>query len=158
MPVPNDEFRAALGRFASGITVVTSHDDAGNWHGITVSAFSSVSLDPPLVAVCIDRATASHDAIAKSGVFVVNILADDQEILSRHFSSRLADKFDGIAFQPGIDGVPVLSGTLANLECRVTLSHDGGDHTIYLGEVERVRIADGSPLLYYRGGYALLVP
>lgn len=158
MSVSHDEFRAALGRFASGITVVTSHDAAGNWHGITVSAFSSVSLDPPLVSVCIDRNTISHQAIAKSGVFVVNVLADGQEILSRHFSSPLADKFDGIAYELGIDGVPVLSDTLASLECRVTLSHDGGDHSIFLGEVERVRIADGSPLLYFRGGYARLVP
>jgi flavin reductase (DIM6/NTAB) family NADH-FMN oxidoreductase RutF len=157
MPVTDDEFRAALGHFASGVTVVTSHDAGGRPHGITVSAFSSVSLTPPLVAVCIDRTCTSHEAIAQSGRFVVNILADDQEVLSRHFSSRLADKFDGIAFAPGAEGIPVLAGTLANLECRTRSTFDGGDHTIFIGEVEHTHIAGGAPLLYYRGGYARLV-
>jgi flavin reductase (DIM6/NTAB) family NADH-FMN oxidoreductase RutF len=158
MPVNHDEFRAALGRFATGVTVVTSLDGDGRWHGMTVSAFASVSLEPPLVEICVDRVTATHTAISQTGVFVVNILADDQEVLSRHFSSQRADKFDGIAFQPGIEGIPVLAGTIANLECRVKHTYDGGDHTIFVGEVEHVRLADGSPLLYFRGGYARLVP
>ena len=158
MPVNHDEFRAALGRFATGVTVVTSLDEDGRWHGMTVSAFASVSLEPPLVEICVDRVTATHNAISQTGVFVVNILADDQEVLSRHFSSQRADKFDGIAFQPGIEGIPVLAGTIANLECRVKHTYDGGDHTIFVGEVEQVRLADGSPLLYFRGGYARLVP
>ncbi|MEO6393317.1 MAG: flavin reductase family protein [Pyrinomonadaceae bacterium] len=157
MPVSNDEFRAVLGRFASGVTVVTTIDAEDRPRGMTVSAFSSISLDPPLVAVSIDRGTASHAAITHSGVFVVNILADDQEVLSRHFASATADKFEGIAFSSGLEGIPVLTGTLATLECRTKHVYEGGDHTIFVAEVEQARIADGAPLLYFRGGYARLV-
>jgi flavin reductase (DIM6/NTAB) family NADH-FMN oxidoreductase RutF len=158
MPVSTDEFRAALGRFASGVTVVTTLDAEDHPRGLTVSAFSSISLEPPLIAVSIDRATISHAAIAQRGLFVVNILADDQEVLSRHFASPTADKFEGIAFTTGQNGIPVLTGTLATLECRTKHVYDGGDHTIFVAEVEQSRLADGSPLLYFRGGYARLVP
>lgn len=158
MPVSNDEFRAVLGRFASGVTVVTTIDAENRPRGLTVSAFSSISLDPPLIAVSIDCGTTSHAAITHRGTFVVNILADDQEVLSRHFASATTDKFEGIAFTSGLEGIPVLTGTLGTLECRTKHVYDGGDHTIFVAEVEQARIADGGPLLYFRGGYARLVP
>lgn len=156
MPVTTDEFRAALGRFASGVTVVTTRDKQGQMHGLTVSAFNSLSLTPPLVLICIERETASHDAFSEAGAFVVNILTAEQETLSRHFATPLEDKFAGIAYHKGINDIPVLENTLANLECRIIQSFEGGDHTIFVGEVEEVLMRDTPPLVYYRGGYARL--
>lgn len=156
MAVTNEEFRAALGRFASGVTVVTTRDAAGAPHGLTVSAFSSVSLDPPLVLVCIERATASHDSFQECGAFVVNILSANQELVSRHFAAPSEDKFAGIAYRKGLKDIPVLEDALANLQCRLAHSFEGGDHTIFIGEVEEVTLRDDAPLVYFRGGYARL--
>ncbi len=153
MPVAPDEFRAALSRFPSGITVVTSRNAEGGYHGITVSAFCSVSLTPPLVLVCIEKTTGSHRALSESGVFVVNILAAGQDDLSEKFSVALVEKFNGVDFIPGIGGVPVLTDALVNLECRLRNSFDGGDHSIFVGEVERVAMRDGEPLVYFHGNY-----
>src|SRR3982751_5967598 len=127
MAITQDEFRAALSRFASGVTVVTTKDSAGGLFGITVSAFCSVSLDPPLVLICIEKATGSHPAFHESGLFNVNILAIGQVELSERFASQLPDKFDRLDFSLNIDGVPCLSRCLAVLECRVTQTFDGGD-------------------------------
>jgi flavin reductase (DIM6/NTAB) family NADH-FMN oxidoreductase RutF len=153
MPVTPDEFRAALSRFPSGITVVTSIDRSGAFHGITVSAFCSVSLWPPLVLVCIEKTTGSHDALEASGLFVVNILAAGQDELSERFSLPASDKFDGVSFQRGLGGVPVLDDALVNLECRLQNAFDGGDHTIFVGEVDSVSVRDGNPLVYFHGSY-----
>jgi flavin reductase (DIM6/NTAB) family NADH-FMN oxidoreductase RutF len=101
MPISNDEFRAALGSFASGVTVVTTMDGAGRAHGITVSAFCSVSLEPHLVLICIEKSTASHYAFEESGMFVVNILSEDQPAISERFASPNIDKFDGIGHTIG---------------------------------------------------------
>lgn len=154
MAVDKNEFRAALGRFASGVTVVTTLDAERRPQGLTVSAFSSVSLDPPLVLVCIEKGTRTHDALSRSGVFVVNLLAEDQEEVSRRFASRAADKFAGLDYAEGAVGAPVLPGVLGNVECRVRQTCDGGDHTIFVGEVEATNVSEGSPLIYFRGGYA----
>jgi flavin reductase (DIM6/NTAB) family NADH-FMN oxidoreductase RutF len=157
MPVNKIEFRTALSRFASGVTVVTTRDLDARPQGITVSAFSSLSLDPPLVLVCIDRTAFVHDFFEASGVFVVNVLAAEQEDLSRLFASREPEKFEGLGYSAGGDGVPVLAGALAAIECRLKHVYMGGDHTIFVGEVEHVSVReDGHPLLYYRGGYASL--
>lgn len=153
MPVNPDDFRAALSRFPSGITVVTSRAAPGDLHGITVSAFCSVSLAPPLILVCIEKTTGSHYAIKESGVFVVNILAAGQDELSERFSLPTADKFTGIGFREGIGGVPVLDEGLVALECRLANAFDGGDHTIFVAEVENVAIRDGNPLVYFHGTY-----
>lgn len=153
MPISKDEFRQSLGRFASGVTVVTTRDADGRPKGLTVSAFCSLSLDPPLVLICIDKNAESHPAFHQSGVFVVNLLADDQEFLSRQFSTATDDRFAGVAYQPGLDGVPVLDGALANLQCRLVHSYDGGDHTIFVGQIEATTVREGSPLLYFRGRY-----
>lgn len=156
MAISKDEFRAALGRFASGVTVVTTKDSSGRLHGITVSAFCSVSLEPPLVLVCIENKTGSHYAFEESNSFVVNILREDQQHISDQFASYLSDKFAGIKYYSGIDELPVLEDVLANLECRLVNSHDNGDHTIYVGEIEKVNIRDGKPLVYWHGNYRKL--
>ncbi len=153
MPITNDEFRAALSRFPSGVTVVTTCDEDGKPHGITVSAFCSVSLDPPRVLICIEKTTGSHLALAASRQFVVNILSAEQRELSERFASLTVNKFEGVDLETNIDGVPVLLGCLCTLECRVTASYDGGDHSIFVGEVERAAVNDGDPILYFRGDY-----
>jgi|SRR5215218_3842240 len=153
MPITNDEFRSALSRFASGVTVVTTKDAAGRLHGITVSAFSSVSLDPPLILICIERSAGSHHVFQESGVFVVNILSSEQQELSDRFASQLPERFDGVDMALNIDGIPVLANCLANLECRVKLTADGGDHSIFVGEVETASVYEGDPLIYFRSDY-----
>ena len=153
MPVTSDEFRAALGRFASGVTVVTTKDSTGVLHGITVSAFCSVSLEPPMVLICVEKTAVSHSALEESNIFVVNILPEGAASTSELFASLRDDKFDRIEFTEGIDGVPVLTDTLATLECRVKFSYHGGDHSIFVGDVERTGVRDGGPLIYFRGGY-----
>jgi len=156
MPVSQDEFRNALSRFASGVTVVSTKDAAGKLHGITVSAFCSVSLEPPMVLICIEKTTVSHYAFEESGVFVVNILRDSQASASERFADPSVDKFEDVEFEPGIDGVPVLKDALASLECRLTFSYHGGDHSIFVGQVENVIVRDGDPLIYLRGEYGTI--
>ncbi|MCS6804354.1 MAG: flavin reductase family protein [Acidobacteriota bacterium] len=156
MPISKDEFRQSLSRFASGVTVVTTRDADGCPRGMTVSAFCSLSLEPPLVLICIDKTAESHPAFSQSGVFAVNVLADNQEFLSRQFSTAVEDRFAGIAYHAGLDGVPVLDGALANLQCRLVHSYDGGDHTIFVGQIEATTVREGNPLLYFRGRYRQL--
>ena len=153
MPVNPDEFRAAMSRFPSGITVVTSIDSSGVPHGITVSAFCSVSLEPPLILVCIERTTGSHSALLETGRFAVNVLAAGHDEISETFSLTHIDKFEGVKCREGLGGVPVLDDALVTLECKLSSSFDGGDHTIFVGGVEDVTIRDGAPLVYFHGGY-----
>lgn len=153
MPVSEIEFRNALSRFASGVSVVTTRDNSGRFFGITVSAFCSVSLVPPLVLICIEKATASHFAFAESGAFVVNILKNSQVDLSERFAAPAPDKFEDIACHPGIEGIPVLNESLAGIECRLTGVYDAGDHSIFVGEVEATSVSEGDPLLYFRSRY-----
>lgn len=154
--ISKDEFRHALSRFASGVTIITTRDAGGNLHGITVSAFCSVSLEPPLILVCIDRNTGSHFALAETDAFVVNILGADQPHVSDRFASLLPGKFETVNYRSGIDGLPVLENALANLECRLVNSFEGGDHTIFVGRVESAIVNDGDPLVYFHGGYRRL--
>lgn len=153
MAVTDDEFRAALARFPSGVTVVTTKDGDERLHGITVSAFCSVSLEPPLVLVCIEKTAASHAALAHSRAFVVNILNESQSEISEHFASTLIDKFEEIEFIVGDGGLPILHGVAASLECTVYAAHDGGDHTIFVGQVEKITLNDARPLAYLQGDY-----
>lgn len=153
MSVTNEEFRAALGRFASGITVVTSRDASGTDHGITVSAFSSVSLDPPLVLISIEKTAGSHGALVESKRFAVNILSADQQKVSDSFAFRLEDKFEGIEWTRGAAGIVLIAGCLAHIECATASEFDGGDHTIFVGRVEKITTADGDPLIYWMGEY-----
>lgn len=153
MPVSQDEFRLALSRFASGVTVVTTRDEDGRLHGITVSAFSSVSLDPPLVLVCIEKSAGSHHVFERSGIFVVNVLSSEQRDISERFASQIADRFDKIEMSLNIDGLPIISNCIATLECVVKITADGGDHSIFVGEVENAIVREGDPLIYFRGDY-----
>jgi 3-hydroxy-9,10-secoandrosta-1,3,5(10)-triene-9,17-dione monooxygenase reductase component len=156
MPVDSDAFRHALGRFASGVTVVTTAHE-GQLAGLTVSAFSSVSLNPPLVLVCIDKRSSSIDLITRSRVFNVNILASEQEDTSNHFASRIADKFATAQYRTGTLGAPVLVNTLAYLECQLVESVDAGDHIVLIGQVEASEVDETKePLLYYHGKYRSL--
>ena len=117
MAVTPDEFRAALSRFPSGVTVVTTRGSDGQLHGITVSAFCSVSLEPPLILVCVEKAASSHTALHESATFIVNILSENQRDLSEHFASQLDNKFQTVKYHEGIHGLPVLAGVAASLEC-----------------------------------------
>ena len=152
MPIDDARFRQAMGHFASGVTVVTTA--AGSeLYGMTVSSFSSLSLNPPLILICIDKSVPSHDILKHAGCFVVNILEERQEHLSRRFATTATDKFKGVAWHTGNLGLPVLATTLAAIECRLRDALDGGDHTIFIGEVVDAEVREGAPLLYYRRGY-----
>jgi flavin reductase (DIM6/NTAB) family NADH-FMN oxidoreductase RutF len=153
MPIDPATYRAALARFASGVTVVTARDGDGRDVGMTVSAFSSLSLDPPLVLICIDKNASVAPVLTSCEIFTVNILAEGQQPLSRRFAEHEVDRFDGVAFTRGALGPARLDGAVAHLECRVHARHPGGDHTILVGAVDAVSVGEGNPLLYFRGGY-----
>jgi flavin reductase (DIM6/NTAB) family NADH-FMN oxidoreductase RutF len=152
--VTKEQFRAVMGAFASGVTIVTTADSGGSLWGITVSAFSSLSLDPPLCLVCIDKNAGSHAAVSDTKKFAVNILSDGQESLSNRFASRANDKFAGVEYIAGpTTGCPVFPQALAWMECRVTSILPGGDHDIFVGSLENVHVSGGKPLLYFAGAY-----
>ncbi|MEP6621234.1 MAG: flavin reductase family protein [bacterium] len=157
MTLDPDSFRSVLGRFASGITIITALDADGLDVGMTVSAFCSVSLHPPLVQVCVDREASMFDALQQATQFVVNVLASDQEALSRRFAAvDSSHRFDGIGYTRAENGAVLLDDALAHLECNLIARHEAGDHMLFIGEVERATARSGRPLLYYRGGYAQL--
>lgn len=156
MTIDPDSFRAVLGRFASGITVVTTRDDDGRDQGMTVSAFCSLSLAPPLILICVARDASVHPVLRVGRPFVVNVLSSTQEAISRRFAGTDGNRFDGLGFSRSQGGAAVLDDVLAHLECRVEESHAGGDHTIWVGRVESANARHGHPLLYYRGGYTQL--
>ena len=156
MAIDQAEFRRVLGHFASGVTVVTTCE-AGTCHGITVSSFASLSLEPPLVLFCIDQQSSCHAVLANADGCVVNILAEDGEWLSRLFASRDPDKFAKVRYHVGLVGAPVLDDALAVIECRLHSQLPGGDHTIFVGEVVAVDVrSKAKPLLYFRSGYGQL--
>lgn len=149
-------FRSVLGRFASGVTVITARDSDRNDHGMTLSAFCSLSLDPLLVLICVEQNTVLHGVLAGATQFAVNMLSSGQESISRRFSEQIDDRFEGIGYTRGITGCAILGGVLGYLECDIEARHEGGDHTIVVGRVIAAAAHKGSPLLYYRGGYAQL--
>lgn len=149
-----DEFRRTLGHFASGVTVITACDGDGRPTGLTASAFTSVSLEPPLILVCVDHKAQSYPALIASKMFAVNILCLDQEAVSRRFATtKIDNKFDGVPFTLSPLGVPLIDNALAQLECTTVNVHLEGDHTIFVGRVERAHSGAGVPLVYYRGRY-----
>jgi flavin reductase (DIM6/NTAB) family NADH-FMN oxidoreductase RutF len=152
-------FRSVLGRFASGVTIVTVCDNQHYDRGMTVSAFCSLSLEPPLVLVCIEKSASLHAVIADgetASQFAVNILESNQEELARRFAEDHPNRFDGVGFTRGTTGAPIIDNCLAVIECEVQSRHPAGDHTIVIGAVIGSATSEGSPLLYYRGGYATL--
>ena len=158
MSVDASAFRRTLGQFASGVTVVTTRDAAGQRLGLTVSAFSSVSLEPPLVLVCIDHRSDANRGVRESGWFAVSVLGEGQEDVSRRFAQLGASKLEGFTFLEGGHGLPLVPGAIAHLECRVRSFHDEGDHAVWVGEVSRVAVEPGPPLLHYAGHYRGLAP
>jgi flavin reductase (DIM6/NTAB) family NADH-FMN oxidoreductase RutF len=158
MAIETSEFRRILGHWVSGIAVVAARASTGQLCGLTANAVTSVSLQPPLILVCIDRAADSHDCIRDAGAFSISVLASDQERLARRFAAWDIDaKFEGVAYAPGVTGAPLLEDALAWVECRIREVHPGGDHTIFIGEVVAGDAREGAPLLYYRGGYGRFV-
>jgi flavin reductase (DIM6/NTAB) family NADH-FMN oxidoreductase RutF len=156
MAIDKQEFRRVLGAFAAGVTVVTTVDDEGKPYGLTATAFTSVSLQPPLVLVCVDKRSESHPHFHTSQIFAVNFLALGQEDLSRRFAVSGGDKFGDITFRRGPTGAPVLPDALGHVECRIVDIFEAGDHTVFIGQVESADAIDGEPLLYFRGGYRQL--
>ena len=152
------DFRRVLGHFPSGVTIVTTSDAQARATGLTVSAFSSVSLDPPLILVCVDHKSQTYPALLESGQFAVNVLTVDQEAISQRFASTRLDKFDDVPFTRGHLGVPLIDGALVHVECLTVGTYQGGDHTIFLGQVEHAAVGKGEPLLYFCGKYDRLSP
>lgn len=150
------EFRQLLGRFATGVTVLTVATQQGKPMGMTANSLSSVSLAPPLISVCVDREAELHEVIVGAREFVVNVLGSPQEALARRFSDKHEDRFDGIGYHLSPEGLILLDGALAHVICERYADHPGGDHTIVIGRVVGGATNDGRPLLYYRGGYAAL--
>ena len=152
------ELRRVMGQFATGVTIITTHGHDGVPYGLTANAFTSLSLDPPLCLVCVDRKSESFPHFQASGVFSVNILTQGQQELSNRFAKSGGDKFAGVVTTPGTSGAPLLAGALATIECRITQTIDGGDHVIHVGRIEQVTVADGDPLLFFQGRYRQLAP
>ncbi len=146
-------FKIALGRFASGVCVISAIGADGAAAGITVSAFASLSLTPPLVLFCLDRTTTRLSTFRESGRFGISILAEDQRAVSEVFASQRRDKFAAALHHTGANGCPLIDGAVAHLECAHVATHDGGDHLMFVGRVDRAAVTEGHPLLYYHGGY-----
>jgi len=156
------EFRSTVGAFATGVTVVTTRGEE-HAYGMTANAFSSVSLDPPLILVCVISPSEGAEHITRNGVFAVNVLTSEQEPLSRYFASRDRprgrDAFVEVAHRFAASGSPILEGSAAFLDCRLHATHEAGDHLIFIGEVLELEVQDGhEPLLFHGGGYRLLAP
>jgi flavin reductase (DIM6/NTAB) family NADH-FMN oxidoreductase RutF len=154
--IDSDDFRRVLGHFATGVTIVTTCDAEAHPTGLTVSAFASLSLDPPLVLICVDHKSQTYPALREKARFAVNVLTTRQEAVSRRFASTRLDKFDGIAYRLSPLGLPLLEEALAHIECVTVAMHVEGDHTIFVGRVERATVGAGDPLLYYCGQYSRL--
>jgi len=157
--LPN--FRAAMGSFPTGVTVVTVASDDGTVYGMTVNSFSSVSLDPMLVLVCLSQASRGPGLIERAGAFAVNVLSAGQQDVSRRFADRHRPAgsmmFDGVPFEPGVTGCPVLAGATATFDCRLRQSHHAGDHVILLGQVVAlVHRPQLEPLIFHAGTFKSL--
>ena len=149
-------FRQLLGRFATGVTVLTARDAQGRPVGMTASSVASVSLHPPLLLVSVSHEHEMHAALLAAKHFTLNVLAADQEALSRRFAADHPDRFAGVGYRDNKYGVPVLDGVLASIECQKQDEVAGGDHTVFFGLVTGGAVTDRTPLLYYRGGYSSL--
>ena len=157
-------YRRVVGRYATGVTVITTVLPGGERHAITCNSFTSVSLDPLLVLFCAEKIARFHEAVLETGTWAVSVLTTEHERASRHFAVRgrdLTEQFAPVPVTPGpLTGAPVLHGALAALECRTVSTTDAGDHTVVLGEVLGASVpdAEAEPLLYYEGGYSAVRP
>ena len=146
-------FRQACARYATGITISTAIASDGTPHGFTANSFTSVSLEPPLVLICIDRKANIIDLFRTAKYFGINVLEASQQELSNRFAGRGQDRFESVNWNPGSHGVPLLDGALAHFECRLENVIEAGDHDIFIGEIVAGDAGDGKPLMYYRGKY-----
>jgi len=147
------QFRQLLGRFATGVTVITLSLPDGRPAGMTANSLASVSLEPPLLSTCIDHDAELYDSLMAAPGYAINILEASQEALSRRFAAKHLDRFEGVGYHSSPDGHPILDGVLAWIDCRPHATFPGGDHTILVGSVRRGGTTEGAPLLYFRGGY-----
>jgi flavin reductase (DIM6/NTAB) family NADH-FMN oxidoreductase RutF len=150
------EFRNALGRYATGIAVITLKTPSGELLGLTVNSFNSVSLTPPLVVWSLANTSSALAAFEASEYYAINVLAADQEELSQRFASRREDRFAGLTLESGLGGAPLLPGSSARFQVRNTIRHAGGDHVVFIGEVEHFDYRDSDPLIYFGGAYRQL--
>ena len=162
MTIDATSYRRIIGQFATGVTVITTAVD-GRFHGITANALSSVSLDPLLLLVCVDKEAHGHEELTDAGRFGVNILSDEQEDLSNLFATKAPPEQGqlrgGVPYHLGPHGTPLLEGCLAYVECDIVDSHEGGDHTIFIGQVLAAEtLREAPPLLFFRGRYGRLQP
>ena len=160
MPLDQETFRHAMGCFATGVTVITV-DYQGEAQGMTANAFSSVSMDPLLVLVCVDQQARTHAHLHSRKRFGINVLSEDQRAISEHYAQpdrdpARAEQNAGARFDRTAHGTPVLHGALAYLECRLQSAQDAGDHTIFIAEVEDVVVRNGKPLLFFQGDYTAI--
>jgi flavin reductase (DIM6/NTAB) family NADH-FMN oxidoreductase RutF len=160
MAVSKDEFRKTLGQFATGVTVVTVAGEDGQVYGMTANAFTSVSLVPPLVLICVDHSSRTHPLLSQQESFGVNVLREDQEAISSYYASsdrthEIADGL-GVEYCASDGGVPLLSPCLAQIACRKVATHEAGDHTIFIGVAEQTEVSEGKPLLFFDGKYGRL--
>lgn len=158
MQTPDDKtaLRRALGAFATGVTIVTARDAGGEPVGFTANSFTSVSLDPPLLLVCLAHTAASYDIFRAAGSFAVNVLEVGQEDTARRFASRGADKFGATAWSPGHMGAPLIDGSLARFDCAMDSRVTAGDHDILIGRVMAFSLHEGEALLYHKGSFRAL--
>lgn len=153
MAIDPRELRNIMGHFITGVTVITTKDADGKPFGLTANAFSSLSLDPPLVLICVDKKVDCYACFEQSKAFVVNFLGEEQEYLSKRFATKGIEKFEGIAVRHGQLGVPILDGVLGYIECQIVNTYEGGDHTIYVGEIQSAAASGDRPLLFFKGKY-----
>jgi flavin reductase ActVB len=146
-------FRAAMSRFATGVTVVTTRDEENRPYGFTASSFCSVSLDPPLILVCLARTANSFQVFARSPRFAVSILQAQHAEVAARFATKRADKFDGCIIAPSPSGLPVVAQALAVVECELRNRHEAGDHIIMVGQVYGVQLSEGSPMVYFERAF-----
>ena len=151
--VTSDDFRRACGRFATGVAIASVMDAQGTPHGLTVSSFTSVSLEPPLILVCLGHEVTSIDLFRSARHFGINVLSENQQELSERFARKGYDRFDGLEWERGTTGVPLLKGTLATMECKVEQRITCGDHDILVGSMVAANVADGEPLIYFGSRY-----
>ncbi|MEM6678206.1 MAG: flavin reductase family protein [Pseudomonadota bacterium] len=158
MHPPSDkaQLRQALGAYATGVTIVTTADAAGGPVGFTANSFTSVSLEPPILLVCLAHTAASYDLFCKSDTFAVNVLTAEQQDIAKVFATRGAEKFGDVAWEPGARGAPLISGSLARFDCATHERVTAGDHDIFLGRVLAYSRDDGPALIYHSGSFARL--
>ena len=154
--VSSELFRRACGRFPSGVTIATVLDGEGQPHGLTVSSFTSVSLEPPLISICLGHAVSLIDTFRAANFFGINVLAEEQRHLSERFARKGHDRFQGIAWTAGENGAPLIDGALAAIECQVEQRIPVGDHDIFIGRMVSARVHDGVPLIHFCGAYRKL--